>query len=59
MTLISSIVGGILSGAVLSFLVLMISHIPGFSVVSGAALPTFYAAALLASIIIAVNSERR
>ena len=59
MALISSIVGGILSGAVVSFLVLLVSLIPGMSVVSGAALPTFYVAALLAALIIAVKSEQR
>lgn len=59
MSLISSIVGGLLVGAFAAFLVLLVSLIPGFGNLSGAALPIFYIAAVLAGILIASATLRR
>ena len=59
MVLISSIVGGLLAGASASFLILMLSLIPGLDGLSYAALPTFYAVALLCAGFIAVNTAHR
>ncbi|MDE2787570.1 MAG: hypothetical protein OXL37_13030 [Chloroflexota bacterium] len=56
MVLISSIVGGLLVGALTSFLVLMLSLIPGLGGLSHAALPIFYAATLLSGMIIVAKT---